>query len=185
MRVVPFVLACALAAAPALPAQDIIVDRVTLGNDTLFGPGIVEVAVSGSSVKLRTTRPAHILVMAFKVNEVARQALPRPGTRTSTESRARDQWVDLFPNAFPQSPVTGSSRNRTDQAVSSARAMAARSTGANVALVIAAEQPWDMSALSAVLPKQADLDPMWSARSFAEAATSGRADAWVAWIVRW
>jgi hypothetical protein len=185
MRTATLALAAILAVPPALAAQDIALERATLGSDSTFGPGIVEVAVSGSAVKVRLDRPAHLLVVAFRTNELPRLVWPRQ--RVSRASRAGDHWMDLIVTAEVSARpfVTGGDRGRADQNISAARQARARLLGANVALVMASDQPWDTSQLRPLLPDQPDVEPMFTARTLAQAVVSGDSGPWAAWIVRW
>jgi len=190
-----------LALAPALAAQDRAQERRSLGADSLFGPGIVNLSANGNAVKLRLARPAHVVVFALREPAVAQLVLPR---RSETRvSRVGDQWIDM---PWPVTSGSGAGVTTTTFVIGrvdiagapapsalppSARVPpgavpAAGTTGSGtVTLVIVADSVWSRDAIVALLPTQPQGSPMAMAHAIAAALIGGRADTCAAYLVRW
>jgi hypothetical protein len=201
--VVSVVLAFALAApAAAQDRRDRAPERRSLGADSLFGPGIVDLSANGNAVKLRLTRPAHVVVFAVGEPAVAQLVLPR---RSETRvSRVGDQWIDL-----PWAVMSGSGAGVTTTTFVIGRvpvgagglpAVAGRASGAvppgavppsgaapggTVALVIVADSVWSRDAVTALLPQSLQGSPMAMAHAIAAALMGSRTDTCAAYLVRW
>ena len=187
-----------LALAPALVAQDRAQERRSLGADSLFGPGIVDLSANGNAVKLRLARPVHVVVFALREPAVAQLVLPR---RSETRvSRAGDHWIDLpWPVMSDREGRTTFMVQRVDIAGTPAPSAlppsarvppgavpAAGTTGSGtVTLVIVADSVWSRDAIVALLPTQPQGSPMAMAHAIAAALIGGRADTCAAYLVRW
>lgn len=187
-----------LALAPALAAQDRAQERRSLGADSLFGPGIVDLSANGNAVKLRLARPVHVVVFALREPAVAQLVLPR---RSETRvSRAGDHWIDLpWPVMSDREGRTTFMVQRVDIAGTPAPSAlppsarvppgavpAAGTTGSGtVTLVIVADSVWSRDAIVALLPTQPQGSPMAMAHAIAAALIGGRADTCAAYLVRW
>lgn len=183
--------ALALAAASPLPGRDRAQERRSLGADSIFGPGIVDLSANGEAVKLRLTRPAHVVAIALSETAVAQVVLPRRGeTRLS---RVGDQWIDL-----PWAVTTGSNATRTVTfrvgrvgaappviPPSSSQPPGTGTPGATVTLVIVSDGLWSRDAIVALLPTQPQGSPMAMAQAIAAALVGDRADTCAAYLVRW
>jgi len=178
----------ALALAAPAAAQDRAQERRSLGADSLFGPGIVDLSANGSAVKLRLTRPAHVVAIELGAASSAGLVLPRrPETRLS---RAGDQWIDL-----PR-PVLAGGEGRTTTTFRVGRVDAAAglppqaSLGGGalpgaVTLVIVSDSAWRRETISGLLPRESELSPMALAHALAAALIGGRSDTCAAYLVRW
>jgi hypothetical protein len=188
-----FVVSVAAALTLAAPAvgQDRAQERLFLGADSLFGPGIVDLSANGKAVKLRLTRPAHVVAIALSETAVAQVVLPRRGE--TRMSRVGDQWVDL-----PWAVTTGSGALRTvtfqvgrvggappDIPPSSSQPPGAGTPKATVTLVIVSDSLWSRDAIVALLPTQPQGSPMATAHAIAAALIGSRADTCAAYLVRW
>ena len=193
--VVSVVLGLALAA--ALVAQDRAQERRSLGADSLFGPGIVDLSANGNAVKLRLARPAHVVVFALREPAVAQLVLPR---RSETRvSRVGDQWIDL---PWPVTPDTerravfvvgrvevggrpAPSLPPSGTLPATAVPPSGAAPGGTVTLVIVSDSAWSRDAIAAVLPREPQLSAMALAHAIATSLTGGRPDTCAAYLVRW
>lgn len=208
MRSPVVLVALMLAAVPPVAGQDRVLERLTLGADTLFGPGIVDLAANGRAVKLRLRRPAHVVAFALAPPAVVQLVLPR---RQDTRlTRAGDLWIDLpqwaaslerVPFAVQRVEV---STGRVGPAGAPAPALPPPSvlprgtppatagvpppdpsSAGTVTLVIVADSAWSRDAIVPLLPPQLEGSLMEMARTIAGVLTGGRSDAWAAYLVRW
>jgi hypothetical protein len=176
--------ALALAAASPLPGRDRAQERRSLGADSIFGPGIVDLSANGTAVKLRLARPAHVVVFALRDTAVAQLVLPRRAE--SRLSRAGDQWIDL-----PWSVTFGSqtrfvvARAPTPNVLPPSAPIPGAAPGGTVTLVIVADSAWSRDAIVALHPTQPQGSPMAMAHAIAAALIGDRADTCAAYIVRW
>ena len=194
--VIPFVLVLTLPA--AIAAQDRAQERRSLGADSLFGPGIVDVAPNGRAAKLRLARPAHVVVFALKAPAEAQLVMPRrPESRAS---RAGDLWIDL-----PWSVMLGEAAGAVTFTVArvevfdlpvgaripaapppaAAPPSAAATGGGTVTMVIVSDSAWSRDAIATLLPREPQGSPMAMAHAIAAALLGSRSDTCAAYIVRW
>lgn len=201
-------LVLALAIAPPVAAQDWAQERQSLGADSLFGPGIVDLAGNGRAVKVRLTRPAYVVAFALAPPAVVQLVLPR---RQETRlTRAGDLWVDLPRPAAgaeavpfsvqrvevstvrvapvgapaPALPPPSVFPRGAPPAGVGALSSDTSSTG-TVTLVIVADSAWSREVIVPLLPPQLEGSLMEMARTIVVALTGGRGDAWAAYLVRW
>lgn len=184
--------------APAAAQEQAPQERLSLGADSLFGPGIVDLSPNGSAAKLRLVRPAHVVVFALR-GPLAQLVLPR---RSETRvSRVGDQWIDL------PWPVTPDTERRAVFVVGRVEvggrpaapglppsgtlpATAVPPSGAapsgTVTLVIVSDSAWSRDAIAAVLPREPQLmSAMALAHAIAAALLGSRSDTCAAYLVRW
>ena len=198
MRTAVRIAVLTLAAAAPLAAQDFVRDRETIGTDTTFGPGVTEVSASGASIRLQLARPAHILAIVLTPTAAPRVVEPRRSE--SRETNAGRPWIDLYAtNATSGNTQTGYSMGNgsaapgprgsagsrsADRATAANATVAYRGAGNTVALVVLADQKWDLHAVEQSLP-QATIDPLEAARVLATALTQTREGAWAGYIIRY
>lgn len=188
--------ALALAVATAGVAQDHAQERLSFGADSLFGPGVVGLSVSGNAAKVRLTRPAHVVAFLLRQPAVVRLVLPR--RRETRVTPAGDLWIDLpwsVTSAAGPTAVTFSlGRVEVGRGVPPAvpppppvppRPPEAGPAGGTAALVIVSDSGWSRDAIALLQPDQLAGSPMVMAQALALALTGGRSDTWAAYLVRW
>jgi hypothetical protein len=193
MRSLALAAAFALGVLAPAAAQDLDPEQRFFGADTLFGPGVIDLAPTGSAVRLRLRRPAHVLALELSDAGAARVVLPR-GARTRLQ-RAGDSWLDM---PLPVAAAGGSATTATftrGRVNVVGQAPPARPPDRNAAptpgatgtavLVLVSDSAWQRDAVRPLLPSAPSRDLLVQAMELVAALTDGRSDHWAAYFARW